>query len=157
MADTIINGTSVLVFISPLTGTTTWTTFANATSHTLSVKMSTRDTSNKDSGSYVTRAAGRLDVTGTMDGLAVDNNKYNYEDLMKIVVARTAVLMIFGKETSSLSGVPDTTTTGGTHFYGSGKFFITEVTPTFPDQGNVTYTCTFEHADGFAFNSLITS
>lgn len=157
MADTIVNGSDVLVFISPSSGATTWKTFANATSHTLSIKMTTRDTSNKDSGNYVTRAAGRLDITGTLEGLYVDNNQYNLEDLMKAVAARTELLMIFGKETSDGSGVPDTTTTGGTHFYGSGKFFITGVDATFPDQANGTYTASIEHADGWAFNSLITS
>ena len=157
MADTIVNGTDVLVFISAATGSTSWTTFANATSHTLSIKMATRETSNKDSGDFVTRAAGRLDVTGTMEGLYVDNNKYNYEDLVKVIYARTPLLMIFGHETTSGSGTPDTTTTGGTHFYASGKFYLTGIDATFPDQANSTYTVTFEHCSGFDYNSLITS
>jgi hypothetical protein len=157
MADNVVNGTDVLVFISPSTGATTWTHFGAATSHTLSVKMSTRDTSNKQSGTIVTRKPGRVDVTGTMEGLYIDNDKYNLEDLLKAVVDRTLFLMIFGKETSALSGVPDTTTSGGTHFYSSGQFYITSVDATFPDQANSTFTATFEHASGFDYNSLITS
>jgi len=157
MANDVVNGTDVLVFLSPSTGATTWKTFAHATSHTLSVKMTTRDTSNKESGTIVTRAPGRVDVTGTMEGMYIDSDTYNLEDLLKAVVDRTKYLMIFGKETSALSGIPDTTTTGGTHFYASGQFYITSVDQTHPDQANSTYTVSFEHASGFDYNSLITS
>lgn len=153
----VINGSDVLVFISPSSGTTAWKTFAHATSHTLSIKVATRDTSNKGSGNYVTKAAGRLEVTGTMEGLYVDSDQYNYADIMALAIARTPVLMIFGRETTDGSGTPDTTTSGGSHFYSSGKFIITGCDATFPDQENVTYTATFEHYDGFKLNNLITS
>lgn len=155
MANDVVNGTDVLVFISPSSGGTTWKTFAHATSHTLSVKMTTRDTSNKGSGDFVTRGAGRLDVTGTMEGMYIDSDEYNLEDMMEAIIAKAPMLMIFGKEVST--GVPDTTTTGGVHFYASGQFYITGVDATFPDQQNSTYTVTFEHASGFDYNSLITS
>jgi hypothetical protein len=87
----------------------------------------------------------------------IDNDKYNLEDLLLAWQARTPLLMIFGHETSTLSGIPDTTTTGGTHFYASGQFYVTGVDATFPDQQNSTFTVSIEHASGFDFNSLITS
>jgi hypothetical protein len=157
MANDVISGDLVMVFLSANTGTTTWKSVAHATSHTLSIKMSSRNTSNKGSGIYVTRKAGYLDVTGTLEGMYIDNDKYNVEDFQLAIVARSPMLMIFGKETVQLNGVPDTTTTGLTHFYSSGQFYITSVDQTSPDKENGTYTVNFEHATGFQINKLITS
>jgi hypothetical protein len=155
MADEIINGSEVMVFVSAVTGTTSWVAVAHAVSHTLSIKMATRDTSNKGTANYVTKAEGRLEVTGTMEGMYIDDDQYNYEDFMELIIAREPVLMFFGKETSQFSGVPDTTTSGGAHFYASGQFLITGVDATFPDQQNSTYTVTFEHYTGFDINTVI--
>lgn len=157
MAGEVINGSDVLVFISPSTGGTTWKAVAHATTHTLSVKMATRDTSNKGTASFVTKAAGRLEVTGTLEGMYIDDDKYNLEDFMEMIIARVPILMIFGKETTDASGVPDTTTSGKTHFYASGEFLLTGIDSSFPDEQNGTYTATFEHYTGFAINNLITS
>ncbi len=155
MANDVINGEEVMVFISSVTGAPSWKMVSHATSHSLSIKMATRDTANKGSGNYVTRKEGRLDVSGTLEGMYIDDDQYNLEDFMELIVARNPVLMIFGKEASA--GVPDTTTTGGTHFYASGQFYITSVDATYPDQENSTYTVTFEHASGFVINQLATS
>jgi hypothetical protein len=153
----VINGSDVLVFIAPSTGGTTWKAVAHATNHTLSIRMASRDTSNKGTGSFVTKAAGRLEVTGTLEGMYIDDDKYNLEDFMSMILARTPILMIFGKETTTDSGIPDTTTAGGTHFYASGEFLLTDISSSFPDEGNATYSATFEHYTGFAINSLITT
>jgi hypothetical protein len=157
MATTVVSGEYAMVFISPATTTTTWKAVAHATSHTLSIKMAARDTSNKGTANYVTKASGRLDVTGTLTGMYIDNDKYNLEDFMTLILARNPVLMIFGKETVQFNGVPDTTTTGLTHFYASGQFIISDLSADFPDQQNSTYTVTFEHYTGFQMNKLITS
>jgi hypothetical protein len=157
MANDVINGDLVMVFASASTGTTTWKTVAHATSHSLSIKMATRETSNKGSGTYTTRKSGRLDVTGSMSGMYIDNDKFNLEDFQLAIVARTPLLMIFGRETVQLNGVPDTTTSGLTHFYSSGQFYITSVDSEFPDQANSTYSVSFEHCTGFQINKLITS
>ncbi len=157
MANNVVSGDLVMVFLSPSTGTTTWTAVAHATSHTLSIKMSTRNTSNKGAGTIVTRKAGYVDVTGTLEGMYIDNDKYNAEDFALAVVARVPMLMIFGKETVQLNGIPDTTTSGLTHFYSSGQFYITGIDQTSPDKENGTYTVTFEHCTGFQINKLITS
>jgi hypothetical protein len=155
MANDVINGTDVLIFLSPSTGGTTWKSVAHATSHSLSIKMATRSTSNKGSGVYETKAAGRLEVTGTLEGMYIDSDKYNYEDFMSAIIGRVPYMMFFGKEVST--GVMDTTTSGGSHFYASGSFYITSVDATFPDQANSTYSVSFEHADGFEINDLYVS
>lgn len=153
----VINGSDVLVFIAPSTGGTTWKAVAHATTHTLEISMAERPTSNKGTGKYDTVAAGRLTVTGTLEGMYIDDDKYNLEDFMKMIDARLPVLMIFAKETTTGSGVPDTTTSGGGHFYASGEFLLTNISSSFPDQQNSTYTVTFKHYTGFAINHLITT
>jgi hypothetical protein len=157
MATTVVSGEYVMVFISPATGSTTWKAVAHATSHTLDIAMAARDTSNKGTANYTTSASGRLDVSGTIQGLYIDNDKYNLEDFMTLILARNPVLMIFGKETVQFNGVPDTTTSGLTHFYASGQFIITNLSQTQTDQQNGTYTVTFKHFTGFQMNKLITS
>lgn len=154
-ASDVINGTDVMVFMSPSSGTTTWTVIGHATSHSLSIDVATRDTSNKGTAAYETSAAGRIKVTGTIEGLYMDDDKYNLEDLMTAILAREPMLMIFGREASA--GVPDTTTTGKTHFYCSGQFILSNLQATFPDQENSTYTATITHHSGFVMNQLITS
>ena len=158
MANDVINGSEVLIFFSSyVTGTTpTWEVAAHATSHSLSIKMATRDTSNKGTGVYVTKAEGRLDVSGSMEGMYIDSDTYNYADFAAAIIARTPLLMLFGKETSSGSTLPDTTTTGGAHFYASGLFLITGLDATFPDQANSTYSVAFEHYSDFQLNNYVT-
>lgn len=158
MANDVINGSEVLVFFSNYSAGTTpsWSIAAHATSHSLSIKMATRDTSNKGSGNFVTKKEGRIEITGTMEGMYIDNDAYNYEDFMTAILARTPLLMLFGKETSEGSGEPDTTTTGGSHFYASGLFLITGLDATFPDQANSTYSVNFEHYSDFQMNTYIT-
>jgi hypothetical protein len=155
----VINGSDVYVFISPVTGTTTWTAAAHATSHSLSVKMATRDTSNKGSGVYVTRDKARVDVTGSMEGMYIDSDKYNIEDFYTIMTTRVPVLMLFTKSLTTLPTAPSpsTSTAGGAYFYASGKFWVTSIDSTFPDAANSTYTVTFEHCSGFQMNKLITT
>lgn len=150
----VVNGSEVLVFFSSNLTTPSWEIAGHAISHSLSIKMATRDTSNKGTGNYATKAAGRLEVTGSMEGMYIPTDTYNYEDFMKAIIARTPVLMIFGQESTAGSTVPDTTTSGGTHFYASGEFLITGCDGTFPDQANATYTVTFEHYDNFLLNKL---
>lgn len=153
----VVNGTEVMVFASPSSGTTAWGMVGHATSHTLSIKMASRDTSNKGTLNYVTKANGRLDVTASLEGMYLDSDSYNLENFMLAQVARTPLLLIFGKPTTAGGSVPDTTTSGGTHFYASGQFLITGVDATFPDQANSTYSVSFEHYTGFQLNKLITT
>jgi hypothetical protein len=153
----VVNGTDVLIFFSNYSAGTTpaWSIAAHATSHSLSIKMATRDTSNKGTANFVTKAAGRIDVSGSMEGMVIYDDAYNYEDFMTAILARTPLLMIFGQRAGT-SDVPDTTTGGDEHFYASGLFLITGLDATFPDQANSTYTVTFEHYSSFQMNNYTT-
>jgi hypothetical protein len=155
----VINGTDVMVFISTtLGGSPSWKSVAHATSHSLSMKMATRDTSNKGTANFVTKASGRLEVTGTLEGMYIDDDTYNYADFAAMWIARTPFLMVFGRETSVGSGQPMSTSTAGgaAIFYASGQFILTGLDATFPDQQNSTYTATFEHYTGFVLNTFAT-
>ena len=151
----VINGTDVLIFFSA--DGNTWNPAAHATSHTLSLKMAERDTSNKGTGNFTTVAAGRMDASGTMEGMYIDNDTYNYEDFVSAWLGREPVYMYFGGNNGNGTGDPNTSTAGGVTFYASGKFLITGVDATFPDQQNSTYTVTFRHYEGFRIKALYTS
>lgn len=129
MADTVINGGDIVMTVDG-------TTIGYATSHSLSISMSTRDTSNKTSGIYTTRESGRLDVTASCEGMAVYGG---FNTLLAKVVARTKVALIM-KE--------------GTKVYATGNFFITSAEVSAPDQDNVTYSLSFELADTFALGAF---
>jgi hypothetical protein len=131
-----INGSDLFMWLDDVL-------IANATSHTLSFKMSTRDTSNKDSGTYNTRDVARFDVSGSCDGLVVYSG--GYKTLIDAMKLRTPVKMDFGQKESGL------TTLDTAVWYASGMFVITGVDITAGDQENATYTCTFEHQSGFDF------
>lgn len=116
---------------------------ANATSHTLSFKMSTRDTSNKDSGTFNTRDVARFDVSGSCDGLMVYAG--GYDTLIDKMKLRVPVTMEFGQKQAG------TTLLDTTVWYASGDFIITGMDLTAGDQENATYSCTFEHYENFDF------
>lgn len=154
----VINGTDVMVFISTtLGGSPSWKSVAHATTHTLSIKSDTRDTSNKGTGHFKTKEYGRTEVTATLQGMCIDDDQYNYADFAGMILARVPFLMVFGRETSQGSGEPMTTTTsGGTIFYASGQFIVPSIDMVFPDEQNGTYTVNFEHYTGFVLNDLAT-
>lgn len=128
-----INGTDLRVWISN-------SIVANATSHSLSLQMGTRKTSNKDSGIYETKEPARLEITGTSDSLMVHGN---YEAIFAAVIARTPVKMDFGQKNSGNANL-DTS-----KFYASGYFILTDININAPDNDNATYSISFEHSYGF--------
>lgn len=119
----IINGASITVFDGA-------SKIADSTNASVSITMATRDTSNKDSGIYASREAGRLDVGVTVDGLVAVGG---FSTLLTKIVARTALTI----------NVKDGATTKL-----SGSFLLTNVEQSAPDQENVTYSCSFEYAGG---------
>ena len=153
----VVSGEYVMVFISPATGITTWKSVAHATSHTLTIKSDTRDTSNKGTGHFKTKEYGRTEVTATLQGMCIDDDTYNYADFAEMILARAPFLMVFGQATTSGGTQPMTTSTaGGTIFYASGQFIVPSLDMVFPDEQNSTYTVTFEHYTGFVLNTLAT-
>jgi predicted secreted protein len=136
MANEIINGTDLFVFMNDVL-------VAHATSHTLSIKMGTRKTSNKDTGVYETNAAGRFDVTASCDGLVV--YEAGYADLINAMKLRAAVKLDFGQQAAGVDTL-DTSV-----WYASGNFIITSFDMNASDGANATYSVSFEHADSFDF------
>jgi hypothetical protein len=132
-----INGTDLRIWIEDVL-------VANATNHTLSIKMSTRKTSNKDSGLYETKAPGRFDISGSSDSLMVYGN---FESILSAMIARVPVTMDFGApESADLDDLDESV------FYASGEFLITGFDQNAGDDANATYTITFEHSSGFTMN-----
>ena len=138
----VINGTSMLVY-SGSAGA--WEPIAHATSHTLNITMTSRDTSNKTTGKFVDRASGRIDVTGTCEGFATHETGWGYEKLMKLVVDREEVNLLF----ADVSASNDTSASTGSEFYSSGSFFFTSFDLTAPQEDNASYTAGFELAGNF--------
>jgi archaellum component FlaG (FlaF/FlaG flagellin family) len=141
----VINGSDLYVFIGG-------SVVAHATSHTLSMKMNVRDTSNKDTGKFNTKAVGRMDVSATADALVVYND---LSTLMTAYLARTAVAVGFGERSGAVlvdgeyvGGALDTTT-----FYAQGNFIITGLDLNAGDQENASYSVSFENSDAtFTFS-----
>jgi hypothetical protein len=128
-----INGTDLRVFMNGVV-------IAHATSHTLSPKMDTRGTSNKDSGLYNTAAPGRLSVTAQCSGMMV----YGDIEILRTAFANRAALTLdFGE---AVGGAVDTSKT-----YATGSFYLTGLDEDAPDGDNATYSCSFEHASGFHY------
>ena len=140
----IINGTDLFVFMYTNDTPASATPLAHATNHTLSFKMSTRDTSNKDSGIWLTKAAGRMDVSATAEGLCAYGS---FEDLAETMASQTPLALYFGRKAAGT----DSFATTGT--YASGIFYITSWDQSAPQEGNATYTVNFEHCSGFEFVS----
>jgi hypothetical protein len=134
---TIVNGTDLFVFIGSAP-------IGHATNYTLNMKMNTRDVSSKDSGTITFRDAGRLDITATCEGLIAYGS---FEDIATKMIARAPLLTVFGRKNTGA----ETPCTSGS--YASGYFFVTDWTETAPDQGNATYSVSFEHCSGFVFTS----
>jgi hypothetical protein len=128
-----INGTDLFVFIDGLV-------VAHATSHTLSPKMSTRKTTNKDSGIFETKAEGRIEVTASCEGMQV----YGDIDILRTkFLARVPVAVDFGEQ---VEGALDET-----KIYATGNFYITGLDEGAPDGDNATYNVSFEHSSGFEY------
>ena len=132
MADTIINGGNVLVSISGLT-------IAHATSHSMSISMSARDTSSKTNGVYTARESGRMDVTVSAEGLAMYSGTTGFNFLLNAIVGREPVALIMFE---------------GAHQYCTGNFYLVSTDITAPDQDNVTFSASFELANSFALGSF---
>jgi hypothetical protein len=144
----VINGTDILVFIDDVV-------VGHATSHTLSMKMATRPTSNKDTGKFNTKGVGRLDVTATCDCLIV------YADVAVMAQAyldRQPVKIDFGERTGATltAGEYEGGTLDSTKWYATGNFIITGFDINAADETNASYTASFENSDAtFTFSNEV--
>jgi hypothetical protein len=143
MANNVINGTDLFVFantdldVADASGSVA---LAHATSHSLSFKMSTRDTSDKTSGIWLTKAPGRMDVTVTAEGLCAYGS---FETIATEMINQTPLAIYLGNSTVTTSGVSG--------IYASGVFYVTSWDHTAGQEANATYSVTFDHCSGFNF------
>jgi hypothetical protein len=129
----VINGSDIFVYMDGVK-------VANATSHTLTINMATRDTSNKDTGKFNTKAVGRMDVSATSDALVV------YSDLATILSAymdRLPLTLHFAEDDDGSPNIAK--------FYATGDFIITSMDINAGDQENASYSVTFDHYTGFTW------
>jgi hypothetical protein len=106
--------------------------------------MSVRDTSNKDSGLWLTNAAGRMAVKASCEGYCAYGT---YEYLPTKMAARTPLCLYFGRKVATT----DLLAVSGT--YASGVFYITSWDQTAGQEANATYSVNFGLVSGFAFVS----
>jgi hypothetical protein len=136
MAVDVINGSDLFVFMDDVV-------VGHATNHTLTFKMATRNTSNKDSGIYETKDVGRFDVSASCEGLFVYAD--NVPALFSAMKLRVPVTLEFGQKAAGVETL-DTAV-----WYAHGDFIITSLEFGAPDQGNATYNVQFEHYSDFGF------
>jgi hypothetical protein len=146
MPNFVKNGSDLYVFLDAVR-------IAHATSHSISMKMNTRDTSNKDTGKFNTKAVGRMDITASSDNLKVDTD---FATLGAAYLARDVVHLAFGDQTGAV--LTDGELVGGTlddtKFYAEGNFIINGLDENAADQQNASYTVSFENSDGsFSFST----
>lgn len=137
----ITSGSDLFVF------TSSSTPLAHATSWTLSIKNNTRNTSDKEVGSYDVVRPARFTVTASADGLVAYGD---FEAFVTGMIAKTPFTLYFGKgNRSATDGTVTAFASGST--YASGAFYATSWEETAPDGNNATYSISFEHCSGFAF------
>jgi len=137
MATNVINGTDLYVFIGGVP-------IAHSTSHTLTINRTNRGISTKDSGAYVTRGKGRLNVSATCSALMVYGS---FETIIEAQITGSPVTVAFAKKT--LGNAVDISET-----YASGSFYISSVEMNAPDGDNATYTVNFTCAGTFTFTEV---
>lgn len=154
MADTVINGTDLLLYKrSGVAGSYTYQATGHSKSHSLSISMSARDSSSKASGVFSSRESGRLDVSGSAEGLAVYADTVGFNEMLAMVNTRELVFLVFAQNGDVTPPINETTPDLA-KFYAQGYFYLTSVELSAPDQDNVTYSISFELANGFEIQNL---
>ncbi len=114
-----INGTLIKLFIDD-------TVVAFSTNNDKSNEMSTRETSNKDSGGNKEALEGMKSWGGSGSAYMAEDSPFGYEDLWDLFQARTAITV---KESSSVAG--DVEYTGLAHLTSLSRTSGLEETVTF--------------------------
>lgn len=135
MAD-IVHGGDLYVFMNDVA-------LGYSTEHTLSMKMGTRSTANKDSGVWATSDIDRSSVSASCGGLMVYGASLTA--LLSAYYNRVPVTLEFGEKGAGVQ------TLNTAKLYASGDFVITGLDLTASDAANATYSASFEHYENFEF------
>ena len=139
--DKIVYGGDMMIFVEgkPL---------AFSTDAKLSIKLSTREISSKDSGYWVERKGNKLDWNASSSALYTEaltaTTTTSIDMLYTLMAAREPVTIVFAVASgSAFAQSPDTTA-----YRFTGEALITSLDLSAPDNDNATYSITLEGATG---------
>jgi len=140
-----INGSDLIVFLDD-------EPVAHGTSYTIDKQMSTRQTSNKDTGIFDTEDVGRIKITASCDSLMVYDN---YAAVNSAFLTRGVVHLAFGERTGATltNGEYVGGTLDETKFYEEADFIITSFNTNAGDNANATYSISFAMTNSNYFSS----
>ena len=119
--------------------------FAFSTSAKLEIKLGTRDISSKDSGYWKEKLAGRLEWSASSDALYTEvlagtATTTSYDELYALMIARTAIVCVFGATT----GLGAAQTVDAAKKKYTGSVIITGLSVNAPDGESVSYSVSLE-------------
>lgn len=118
---------------------------AFSTSHVLSIKAETKDTSNKDEGGgdWASNEVGLLSWSAKSENMySIDGNGNNYDGLYDMMIAKTPITATFSKKKEEVSEVPEAGWTASKPDY-EGKAIITSLELNAPNGDYATYSVEF--------------
>lgn len=118
---------------------------AFSTSHTLSIKAETKDTSNKDEGGgdWASNEVGLLSWSAKSENMySIDGNGNNYDDLFDFMIKKTPITATFSKKKEEVSEVPEAGWTASKPDL-EGKVVITALELNAPNGDYATYSVEF--------------
>jgi predicted secreted protein len=124
VGESVLNGTKMLLYVGGVA-------VAGATSHSLSLNMDTRESTNKDSEGWRELMESVRSWTASGEGLKSFDAAFGHDDLAALIVNRTKVTVKLSTEE-----------TGETFYEGSA--WLTNVDADFPNEDNSTFSFTFE-------------
>ena len=119
----VLNGTSLLMYVGGVA-------IGSATTHSLSVQMSPRDATTKDTAPWAVNLEGKLSWSASGSGLLTFDDTYGYDELMTLIAARTSIVLKLSTEV-----------TGDTYWQGNAR--LTSLTQDSPVEDNTTYSFEF--------------
>lgn len=118
---------------------------AFSTSHTLSIKAETKDTSNKDEGGgdWASNEVGLLSWSAKSENMySIDGNGNNYDDLYDLMIKKTPITATFSKKKEEVSEVPEAGWTSSKPDL-EGRLIITSLELNAPNGDYATYSVEF--------------
>jgi TP901-1 family phage major tail protein len=134
MADTILNGTSLGIYVGG-------TKIAGCTSHSVSTSHSLRDATSKDSGGWSESLEGLREWSAEGEGFFALDAAYGYTDLYALMKSRASVTVRFSSETSGSE-------------YHEGTAYLTELSADAPVEDSTTFSFSLQGTGGLNYKAL---